>query len=87
MAPEAAARVWLLKLSAGEEIGLSRVLARPRHDELLRQWRNYRAEMNSSRRPPQKIETVVPRSQAPVTEELSENRQSIDTATSEIWPT
>ncbi|WP_327030094.1 hypothetical protein OG989_07595 [Micromonospora sp. NBC_01740] len=35
-----------MRLSAGEEIGLSRVLAGPRRDELLRQWRDYRAEMN-----------------------------------------
>ncbi|WP_262285547.1 hypothetical protein [Micromonospora sp. MA102] len=28
---------WLLKLSAGEELGLSRVLAGPRHDQLRQQ--------------------------------------------------
>ncbi|MFG3690584.1 hypothetical protein [Micromonospora sp. NPDC047740] len=43
--PEAAATVWLLKPSAGEELGLSRVLAEPRHDELRQQWRDYRDEM------------------------------------------
>nr|WP_173476917.1 hypothetical protein [Micromonospora rosaria] len=53
-APEAAATVWLLKLSAGDDIGLSRVLAEGRHDELRRQWHGYRDEMARSRRPPSK---------------------------------
>ncbi|MBY8873203.1 hypothetical protein K7640_15310 [Micromonospora sp. PLK6-60] len=43
-APKAAARVWLLHLSAGEELGLSRVLVGSRHDELRQQWRDCRAE-------------------------------------------
>lgn len=43
--PEAAVNVYVLQMSSGEEIGLSRVLAGKRHDELLRQWRQYRGEM------------------------------------------
>ncbi|MFE2615609.1 hypothetical protein ACFXA2_18555 [Micromonospora chalcea] len=58
--PEAAATLWLLKLSAGDELGLSRVLAGPRHDELRRQWRDYRAEITSTARPPSKLESVGP---------------------------
>ncbi|WBC12792.1 hypothetical protein O7600_16540 [Micromonospora sp. WMMA1998] len=58
--PEAAARVWLLKLSAGEEVGLSRVLAGARHDELRQQWRDYRAEMTGTGREPSKLESVGP---------------------------
>ncbi|SCG75949.1 hypothetical protein GA0070609_5189 [Micromonospora echinaurantiaca] len=56
--PEAAVAVWRLQLSAGEQLGLSRVLAKPRHDELLAQWRDYRAEMTRTGRPPSKIEAV-----------------------------
>ena len=57
---ETAATVWLLKLSAGEELGLSRVLAEPCHDELCQQWRDYRDEMTSPARPPSKLESVGP---------------------------
>ncbi|MGY3517184.1 hypothetical protein ACVMYR_12830 [Micromonospora sp. PTRAS2] len=55
--PESAVTVWLLQLSAGERIGLSRVLADERHDELLTQWQEYRAAMESTRRPPSKVGT------------------------------
>ncbi|NES29888.1 hypothetical protein GCE86_24695 [Micromonospora terminaliae] len=47
-----------MKLSAGDELGMSRVLAKRRHDELRQQWRDYRAEMTSSGRPPSKLEAV-----------------------------
>lgn len=55
--PESAVTVWVLQLSAGERIGLSRVLADDRHDELVTQWQAYRAAMESGR-PPSKVETV-----------------------------
>ncbi|MFD6696908.1 hypothetical protein [Micromonospora aurantiaca (nom. illeg.)] len=58
--PEAAARVWLLQLSAGQELGLSRVLAGSRHDELRQQWRSYRSDMTGSGREPSKLESVGP---------------------------
>ncbi|MFJ5668191.1 hypothetical protein ACIQAR_21090 [Micromonospora chalcea] len=44
-------------MSSGEEIGLSHVLAGKRHDELLRQWRQYRSEMARGN-VPSKLETV-----------------------------
>jgi hypothetical protein len=56
-APEAAANVWVLQASAGEEIGLSRVLSRRRRDELLAQWRAMRADMSRGR-PPSKMATT-----------------------------
>lgn len=52
--------MWLLQLSAGEELGLSRVLAGARHDELRQQWRDYRAEMTGTGREPSKLESVGP---------------------------
>ncbi|MFG2169434.1 hypothetical protein [Micromonospora chersina] len=58
--PEAAVTVWFVKLSAGDELGVSRVLAKRRHDELRQQWRDYRAEMTSAGRPPSKLEAVGP---------------------------
>ncbi|SCF28289.1 hypothetical protein GA0074696_4062 [Micromonospora purpureochromogenes] len=51
--------VYVLQMSSGEEIGLSRVLAPRRHDELLRQWRQYRGEMERGKAPA-KLETVGP---------------------------
>ncbi len=56
--PESAVTVWVLQLSAGERIGLSRVLADERHDELRDQWQEYRTAMESTGRPPSKVETV-----------------------------
>ncbi|WP_319464047.1 hypothetical protein [Micromonospora sp. RTP1Z1] len=46
-------------MSSGEELGLSRVLVDERHDELLRQWRRYRGEMERAN-VPSKLETVGP---------------------------
>ncbi|PWU45049.1 hypothetical protein DLJ46_22865 [Micromonospora globispora] len=57
--PDAAVNVYVLKMSSGEELGLSRVLAPSRHDELLRQWRQYRGEMERAK-VPSKLETVGP---------------------------
>jgi hypothetical protein len=55
--PDAAVNVYLLQTSAGEEIGLRRVLAPGRRDDLLRQWRAYRADMTRST-PPDKLSTA-----------------------------
>ncbi|WP_200215624.1 hypothetical protein [Micromonospora coerulea] len=55
--PDAAVNVYVLQMSSGEEIGLSRVLAGRRHDELLRQWRQYRGEMGRGN-VPSKLEVV-----------------------------
>ncbi|PWU46039.1 hypothetical protein DLE60_21525 [Micromonospora globispora] len=55
--PDAAANVYILKMSSGEELGLSRVLVAGRHDELLRQWRQYRGEMQRAE-VPSKLEVV-----------------------------
>jgi hypothetical protein len=57
--PDAAVNVYVLQMSSGEEIGLSRVLAASRHDELLRQWRQYRGDMERAN-VPSKLETVGP---------------------------
>ncbi|WP_091346542.1 hypothetical protein [Micromonospora rhizosphaerae] len=57
--PDAAVNVYVLKMSSGEELGLSRVLVAGRHDELLRQWRQSRGEMERARAP-SKLETVGP---------------------------
>ncbi|WP_346121869.1 hypothetical protein [Micromonospora coerulea] len=46
-------------MSSGEELGLSRVLVDERHEELLRQWRRYRGEMERAS-VPSKLETVGP---------------------------
>lgn len=56
--PEAAAAVWRLKLSAGDESGVSRVLAKSRHDELLEQFVRYREDMTGAARPVSKLEAV-----------------------------
>ncbi|MGY0004130.1 hypothetical protein [Micromonospora sp. I033] len=58
-APDAAVNVYVLKMSSGEHLGLSRVLADRRHDELLRQWQQYRGEMERAE-VPSKLETVGP---------------------------
>lgn len=57
--PAAAANVYVLKMSSGEEIGLWRVLAARRHDDLLRQWRQYRGEMERGN-VPSKLEMLAP---------------------------
>ena len=53
--PDAAANVYVLQMSSGEELGLSRVLVAARHDQLLGQWRKYRvfkAALNGPHAPP-----------------------------------
>ena len=57
--PDAAVNVYVLKMSSGERLGLSRVLAPSRRDELLQQWRQYRGEMERAN-VPSKLETVGP---------------------------
>ncbi|MEU3114256.1 hypothetical protein ABZ652_09240 [Micromonospora chalcea] len=49
--------VYLLRLSSGEDLGLRRVLAADRRDELVREWRAYRARMSRSASPPNKLES------------------------------
>ncbi|MFG1886474.1 hypothetical protein ACGFIR_01190 [Micromonospora sp. NPDC049051] len=56
-APDAAVAVYLLRLSSGDDGGLRRVLAGDRRDELVRQWRAYRAQMSGSAMPPSKLES------------------------------
>jgi hypothetical protein len=56
--PEAAATVWRLKLSAGDESGVSRVLAKSRHAELPEQFVRYREDMAGLARPVSKLEAV-----------------------------
>lgn len=79
--PEAAATVWLLKLSAGDELGVSRVLVRSRHDELRQQWSRYRAEMNRSNRPPSKLEAVGPS----VIEHQGDDRATVVEQVRAVW--
>ncbi|MBQ0906809.1 hypothetical protein [Micromonospora sp. U21] len=55
--PDAAVNVYVLRMSSGEELGLSRVLVDERHEELLRQWRRYRGEMERAN-VPSKLEVV-----------------------------
>jgi len=57
VSPEAAAVVYVLSLSSGDHLGLSRVLDAGRHDELVDQWRTIRADMDRAT-PPSKLETV-----------------------------
>lgn len=57
--PDAAVNVYVLQMSSGEELGLSRVLAARHRDELLRQWRHYRGEMQRGE-VPSKLGTVGP---------------------------
>ncbi|MGN9803451.1 hypothetical protein [Micromonospora sp. L32] len=79
--PEAAVAVWRLQLSAGEELGVSRVLAEERHDELLAQWRDYRAQMTRSGNPPSKIEAVGPS----VVERQGDDRASVVEQIRAVW--
>ncbi|WP_433284163.1 hypothetical protein [Micromonospora sp. CA-244673] len=79
--PEAAARVWLLRLSAGDELELSRVLARSCHDELRQQWSRYRAEMSRSGHPPSKLEAVGPR----VIEHQGDDSASVVEQVRAVW--
>ncbi|WP_334431346.1 hypothetical protein [Micromonospora sp. CPCC 206060] len=55
-APSAAALVYLLRLSSGDDGGLYRVLAADRRDSLVDQWRGYRADMRRAT-PPSKLES------------------------------
>ncbi|WP_328851208.1 hypothetical protein OG994_25545 [Micromonospora globbae] len=79
--PESAALIWVLKLSAGDELGLSRVLAKPRHDLLLRQWRDYRATIDSTGKPPSKITTTGPS----VVEHQGDDRAMVTEQVQAIW--
>jgi hypothetical protein len=51
VSPTAAVNVYVLQTSSGDEFELVRVLAKPRREELLRQWRAYQVEMNRGGRP------------------------------------
>ncbi|MEU9508535.1 hypothetical protein AB0D32_19930 [Micromonospora sp. NPDC048170] len=46
-----------MRLSNGDDGGLRRVLAADRRNELMRQWRAYRAQMSRSAMPPSKLES------------------------------
>ncbi|MCM0675158.1 hypothetical protein NCC78_10715 [Micromonospora phytophila] len=78
--PDAAVTVYVLKMSSGEEVGLSRVLAGKRHDELLRQWRRYRGEMERGN-VPSKLETVGPID----VEDQGDDRATVTAQVHGIW--
>ncbi|MFI7607433.1 hypothetical protein ACIBTV_20125 [Micromonospora sp. NPDC049366] len=80
-APEAAALVWVLQTSAGDELGLSRVLAKRRHDDLLQQWREYRAVIDSTAKPPGKITTSGPS----VVEHQGDDRATVTEQVQAVW--
>jgi hypothetical protein len=54
--PAAAVNVYLLQLDSGEELGLRRVLAGERRDELLDQWRAIRRDIERTDPRPSKLE-------------------------------
>ncbi|WP_319462661.1 hypothetical protein [Micromonospora sp. RTP1Z1] len=72
--------VYVLQMSSGEELGLSRVLVAGRHDELLRQWRQYRGEMERAKTP-SKLETVGPID----VEDQGRNRATVTAQVRPIW--
>ncbi|MFU8871036.1 hypothetical protein [Micromonospora sp. SL4-19] len=67
-------------MSSGVEIGLSRVLAARHHDELLRQWRQYRGEMQRGK-VPSKLETVGPID----VEDQGDDRATVTAQVHPIW--
>lgn len=77
--PQAAITVYIAGLSADEELGVSRVLASKRHDELLSQWRAYRAEIERSD-PPSKFEITDY-----ATEEQDDNRATVAAYVQPVW--
>ncbi|RZU72012.1 hypothetical protein EV384_0351 [Micromonospora kangleipakensis] len=78
--PDAAVNVYVLQMRSGEEIGLSRVLVAGRHDELLRQWRQYRGEMERGNLP-SKLETVGPIE----VEDQDDDRATVTVQVHAIW--
>ncbi|MFE2613337.1 hypothetical protein ACFXA2_06965 [Micromonospora chalcea] len=78
--PEAAVNVYVLQMSSGERIGLSRVLAGRRHDELLLQWREYRGEMERGN-VPSKLEVVGPID----VEDQADNRATVTAQVHAVW--
>lgn len=77
--PEAAVTVYVLKLAAGEELGVSRVLAGDRRDELLEQWRDYRDEMERGD-PPSKFEITEQ-----ATERQGDDRAAVTVHIGPVW--
>ncbi|WBB65747.1 hypothetical protein [Micromonospora sp. WMMD812] len=67
-------------MSSGEELGLSRVLVDGRRDELLRQWRRYRGELERAR-VPSKLEMVGPFD----VEDQGDNRVKVTAHVRPIW--
>jgi hypothetical protein len=49
--PDAAVNVYVQHLASGEEIGLGRIIASDRYDDLIEQWRMYRTDMERDRAP------------------------------------
>ncbi|MDZ5447865.1 hypothetical protein U2F26_35090 [Micromonospora sp. 4G57] len=78
--PGAAVNVYVLKMSSGEELGLTRGLAAGHHDELLRQWRRYRGEMERAN-VPSKLETVGPID----VEDQGDDRAKVTAQVRPIW--
>lgn len=78
--PDAAVTVYVLQMSSGEEIGLSRMLAGKRHDELLRQWRQYRGEIERGN-VPSKLETVGPID----VEDQGDDRATVTAQVHAVW--
>ncbi len=78
--PDAAVNLYVLRMSSGERIGLSRVLAGRRHDELLRQWREYRGEMERGN-VPSKLEVVGPID----VEDQADDRATVTAHVHAVW--
>ncbi|MBM0229330.1 MULTISPECIES: hypothetical protein [Micromonospora] len=72
--------VYALQMSSGEQIGLSRVLTGKRHDELLRQWREYRGEMERGN-VPSKLEVVGPID----VEDQADDRATVTAQVHAVW--
>ncbi|MGC4771989.1 hypothetical protein ACLQ25_23845 [Micromonospora sp. DT44] len=79
-APDAAANVFMLALSSGEEIGLRAVLAPDRRDELLDEWRGIRRDITRSDPQPSKLNAGVFN-----VEEPGDDRAKVATPVHAVW--
>ncbi|MEU7776236.1 hypothetical protein AB0C44_33400 [Micromonospora taraxaci] len=78
--PDAAANVFMLAMSSGEELGLRAALAPQRRDELLDEWRSVRRDITRTDPLPSKVNAGVF-----VVEDQGDDRAQVVTPVHAVW--
>ncbi|MDI5937933.1 MULTISPECIES: hypothetical protein [unclassified Micromonospora] len=78
--PDAAANVFMLAVSSGEELGLRAALAPSRRDELVDEWRRIRGDITRTSPQPSKVSAGVF-----VVDDQGDDRAQVVTEVQAVW--